>query len=74
MRKLQWSYVNVDSCDVLTTLKNALCQLEGSIDGIALGKSAGDILNKDPASISWPIDALLAGPPCPPRAGQGRRI
>lgn len=31
----------------------------------------GDILRLHPKDIDWPVDAILAGPPCPPWAGQG---
>lgn len=72
---LKWPYVNVSSCDTWLPLKGPLKELEGSLEGIALGKVAGDVVKmaEKLSDIQWPIDAILSGPPCPPWAGQGRR-
>ena len=38
-----------------------------------LGKVAGNVLNVALENLVKPIDFLIAGPPCPPWAGQGKR-
>ena len=36
-----------------------------------LGKHVGDLLKKGLLELDMPVDFLVAGPPCPPWAGQG---
>ena len=38
-----------------------------------LGKKIGDVTKKSVLALQKPVDLLIAGPPCPPWAGQGNK-
>lgn len=65
-------YNLVNSCDLLPYLEGPLKQLEGSTEGVALGEE-GDIMSMDVGKLDVPTDMLVAGPPCPPFASNGKR-
>ena len=46
--------------------------LEGSLEGIKLGES-GDITQIKLEDLTVPVDVLMAGPPCPPWASNGKK-
>lgn len=65
-------YNLTNSCDILSNLSEALIALEGSLEGIKLGKS-GDITQIKLEDLAVPVDVLMAGPPCPPWASNGKK-
>lgn len=73
LKMLGVKYRLVNSCDLLPQLREPLMQLEGSLDGISLGNMEGDIHNFEIGSLDIPTDMLIAGPPCPPFAANGKR-
>ena len=68
-------YRLVNSCDLLGHLDQCLGALEdgASLQGVRLGKTHGDIFNVELSELKKPVDVLLAGPPCPPFASNGKR-
>ena len=65
-------YRLVNSCDVLEHLEGPLKELEGSMEGVYLGEE-GNIMSMDVGNLDVPTDMLVAGPPCPPFASNGKR-
>ena len=65
-------YKLTNSCDILSNLSDALMALEGSLEGIKLGES-GDITQIKLEDLTVPVDVLMAGPPCPPWASNGKK-
>ena len=65
-------YKLANSCDILSNLSDALMALEGSLEGIKLGES-GDITQIKLEDLTVPVDVLMAGPPCPPWASNGKK-
>jgi len=39
-----------------------------------LGKKLGDLLRVPISQLQLPVDILMAGPPCPPWAGNGNKL
>ena len=66
-------YELVNSYDVLPELQGALESSEGGMDGINLGADAGDLLKVGLQDLDIPVDLLVAGPPCPPWASNGKK-
>ena len=56
-----------------TTFMHHLQDLGQENIQLHLGKVAGDITRIPLAQLQRPVDFLVAGPPCPPWAGQGVR-
>lgn len=73
LQMLGVSYKLVNPCDLIEHLNTCLADLEGSLEGVSLGESAGDMTKMDLKSLTKPVDILLAGPPCPPFASNGNR-
>ena len=71
MDDCKWKYKHTNSCDILTTLAPVLSALHAGLDGIKLGPEEGDLLSRKIETLE-PCDALIAGPPCPPWAGNGK--
>jgi site-specific DNA-cytosine methylase len=74
--------IDVDTCQVFDLeagyaahLKQLLVESGMATQDIVLnlGKQAGDLLNMPITDLKAPIDMIVAGPPCPPWAGQGLR-
>ena len=60
--------------DLLTNLNEPLLDLDPeSTNSLHLGKAAGDVTAVALKDIKRPVDALMAGPPCPPWAGLGKQ-
>lgn len=72
LRELGVRYKLTNSCDILSNLSEALIALEGSLEGIKLGES-GDITQIKLDDLALPVDVLMAGPPCPPWASNGKK-
>ena len=53
-------------------MSEALIALEGSLEGIKLGES-GDITQIKLEDLTVPVDVLMAGPPFPPWASNGKK-
>jgi hypothetical protein len=56
---------------LMVHLEDMGMQIEAII--LNLGKIAGDLLGKAMGTLQLPVDFLIAGPPCPPWAGQGKK-
>jgi len=41
---------------------------------LKIGKRAGDLLHLPLKALQMPVDVLIAGPPCPPWAGNGNKM
>jgi len=72
--------VPIDSVNVydlqagyMETLTQHLQRAGQEIIRLNLGKISGDLLRKDLLQLETPVDFIVAGPPCPPWAGQGNR-
>ena len=55
-----------------SALTQHLMDMGMNVIELNLGKKAGDLLEVPLQSLA-PVDLLIAGPPCPPWAGQGKR-
>ena len=65
--------INVYDLDdgYMAALYNHLEESGMEVIKLNLGKSLGDLLSKGLLELESPCDILVAGPPCPPWAGQG---
>ena len=65
--------INVNDIDdgYMAALYNHLKESGMEVIKLNLGKSLGDLLSKGLLELESPCDILVAGPPCPPWAGQG---
>eukprot|EP00401_Gymnodinium_catenatum_P061812 CAMPEP_0117500544 /NCGR_PEP_ID=MMETSP0784-20121206/22830_1 /TAXON_ID=39447 /ORGANISM="" /LENGTH=644 /DNA_ID=CAMNT_0005295755 /DNA_START=35 /DNA_END=1965 /DNA_ORIENTATION=+ len=72
LRQMHVDVASVLNYDIRTELAEALCALHGDDVTLHLGPDDGDITRLRPGDLPEHCDLLVAGPPCPPWAGNGK--